>query len=147
MKNEHKEECSKTYVAKYSEPAGGKKEKVKQEKPEKNIIEATHEWTTVVGSNEKEVETKKFLKKATNGFVTVYIGDHGCPKTIKTSEAVDIIEKSQIEAKVPEKIEVNNPESTKTKIAKKKLQSEKGKENVSFTGKNKKVLGIYLQNR
>ena len=58
MQNEHKEEWSKTYVAKYSEVAGGKNEKVEQEKPEKNMIEATHEWTTVVGSNEKEIEIK-----------------------------------------------------------------------------------------
>ena len=150
LQNEHKEEWSKTYVAKYSESAGGKNEKVKQEKqekPEKNMIEATHEWTTVVGSNEKEVETKKFFKKATDGFVTVYNGGRGRPKTIKTSEAVDIIEKSQIEAKVPEKIEVNNPENIKAKIPKKKLQSEKGKENVSLNDKTKKVLGIYLRNR
>ena len=124
-----------------------KNKKVEQEKPEKNMIEATHEWTTVVGSNEKEVETKKFFKKATDGFVTVYNGGRGRPKTIKTSEAVDIIEKSQIEAKVPEKIEVNNPENIKAKIPKKKLQSKKGKENVSLKGKTKKVLGIYLRNR
>ena len=109
------------------------------------MIEATHEWTTVVGSNEKEVETKKFFKKATDVFVTVYNGGRGRPKT--TSEAVDIIEKSQIEIKVPEKIEVNNPENIKAKIPNKKLQSEKGKENVSLNGKTKKVLGIYLQNR
>ena len=89
LQNEHKEEWSKTYVAKYSEVAGGKNEKVEQEKPEKNMIEATHEWTTVVGSNEKEVKTKKFFKKATDGFVTVYNGGRGRPKTIKTSEAVD----------------------------------------------------------
>ena len=47
MQNEHKEEWSKTYVAKYSEAAGGKNEKVEQEKPEKNMIEATHERTNV----------------------------------------------------------------------------------------------------
>ena len=40
MQNEHKEEWSKTYVAKYSEGAGGKNEKVEQEKPEKNMIES-----------------------------------------------------------------------------------------------------------
>jgi hypothetical protein len=75
-------------------------EKVKTEKPGKNIIQATHEWTTVVDSNEKDVETKKFFKKATDGFVTVYNGGPGRPKMIKTSEAVDIIEKSQIEVKL-----------------------------------------------
>ena len=105
----------------------------------KNMIEATHEWTTVFGYNEKEVETKKFFKKATDGFVTVYNGGRGHPKP--TSDAVDIIEK------VPEKKEVNNPETIKAKIPNKKLQSEKGKENVSLNGKTKKVLGIYLQNR
>ena len=93
----------------------------------------------------KKLKQKSFFKKATNGFVTVYNGGRGRPKTIKTSEAIDIIEKSQIEAKVPEKIEVNNPENIKAKISKKKLQSKKGEENVAPKGKTIKVLGT-LQN-
>ena len=116
MKNEHKEEWSKTYVAKYSEPAGGKTEKVKQEKPEKNIIEATHKWTTVVGSNEKEVETKKFFKKAIDRFVTVYNGDHGRPKTIKTSEAVDqTMTKAEHNRPIP-KLFDNRPSASAAKV-------------------------------
>ena len=63
LQNEHKEEWSKTFVSKHSKVAGGKNEKVETEKPGKNIIEATHKWTTVVGSNEKDVETKSFLRK------------------------------------------------------------------------------------
>mgnify|MGYP001351204418 CR=1 FL=1 len=58
LENNHKEEWSKTLFGKHSEMAGGKNEEVEAEKTEKNIKEATHEWTTVVGSNEKEIEIK-----------------------------------------------------------------------------------------
>ena len=61
LENKHKEEWSKTLFGKHSEMADGKNEEIEPEKTEKNIKEATHEWTTVVGSNEKEVETKKFF--------------------------------------------------------------------------------------
>ena len=80
----------------------------------------------------KKLKQKSFFKKATDGFVTVYNGGRGHPKP--TSDAVDIIEK------VPEKKEVNNPENIKAKIPNKKLQSKKGKENVSFNDKTKKSL-------
>ena len=51
MENNDKEEWSKTLFGKHSEM-------VEAEKTKKNIKEATHEWTTVVGSNEKEIEIK-----------------------------------------------------------------------------------------
>ena len=39
------------------------KEEVESEKTEKNIKEATHEWTSVVGSNKKKLKQKRFLRK------------------------------------------------------------------------------------
>ena len=56
LENNHKEEWSKTLFGKHSEMAGGKNEEVEPEKTEKNIKEATHEWTTVVGSNKKKLK-------------------------------------------------------------------------------------------
>ena len=88
LENKHKEECQKLCLVSIPKWQVDKEE-VESEKTEKNIKEATHEWTSVVGSNKKKLKQKHFFKKATDGFVTVYNGGRGHLKTIKTSEAVD----------------------------------------------------------